>query len=249
MPIKFNAKLSVGERNMPGEEVAGGAIQGGATQTTIRPVPDRHRVYFLYSGMAFLMTALVLFLLTGYMVYKLSSEGPLIHVPTMDIEKTPPPTPGVSNARPMPLPGELTQRDIYNFYGGIISFSLAPLVCLVSAIICSIVGTRLLRASGAVTTQVIAPQDYPTLGPAISAGNEKAVTQFIRLSSLTGITGTFTKIGLTGLPLATISLTLLLGLAGLANVQFFDLAKLTLGAFLGSFVQRQAEPPEGAHKT
>jgi hypothetical protein len=60
-----------------------------------------------------------------------------------------------------------------------------------------------------------------------------------------GATGTFTKIGLTGLPLATILLTIFLGVAGLVNAQFFDLAKLTLGAFLGSFVQRQSEnrPP------
>jgi hypothetical protein len=64
----------------------------------------------------------------------------------------------------------------------------------------------------------------------ISTGNEQAITQFIRLSSLSGMTGTFTKIGLTGLPLATIFLTILLGIMGLANPQFFDLAKLTLGA-------------------
>jgi spore maturation protein SpmB len=135
----------------------------------------------------------------------------------------------------------LSERDIYNFYGGILSYSLPPAFCIVAAIICTIVGIRLLRSSGAVTTQVISPQDYQILGPAIAGGNEQAITQFIRLSSLSGMTGTFTKIGLTGLPLATIFLTILLAIMGLANPQFFDLAKLTLGAFLGSFVQRQSD--------
>jgi hypothetical protein len=178
-------------------------------------------------GLAFLGTALVLYVLTGYMLFTISQRGPVIEIPEL----------GSSGA----ALATVSQRDIYNFFGRILSFLLAPAISLIAAIICTIVGIRLLRSSGAVTTQVIAPQDYPVLGPAISAGNEQAITQFIRLSSLSGMTGTFTKIGLTGLPLATIFLTILLGIMGLANPQFFDLAKLTLGAFLGSFVQRQSD--------
>ena len=48
-------------------------------------------------------------------------------------------------------------------------------------------------------------------------------------------------LGLTGLPLATIGLTIFFALmyayGGLEP--FMDLAKLTLGAFIGSFVQKQ----------
>ena len=55
------------------------------------------------------------------------------------------------------------------------------------------------------------------------------------------MTGTFTKVGLTGLPLATIILTIMLAILGIFNPQFFDLAQLTLGAFLGSYVQKRSE--------
>src|SRR4051794_27472114 len=52
----------------------------------------------------------------------------------------------------------------------------------------------------------------------------------------------FTKLGLTGLPLATISLTIIFSLLATANPgTFLDLAKLTLGAFIGSYVQRNVE--------
>jgi hypothetical protein len=193
-----------------------------------QPLTTAHRNYFLMGGLAFLGTALVLYILTGYMLFTISQLGPIITVPG-----------GLEGATSESR--DLSERDIYNFYGRILSFSLAPALCMIAAIICTIVGIRLLRSSGAVATQVISPQDYPVLGPAIAGGNEQAITQFIRLSSLSGMTGTFTKIGLTGLPLATIFLTILLAIMGLANSQFFDLAKLTLGAFLGSFVQRQSD--------
>jgi hypothetical protein len=163
------------------------------------------------------------------MVLSLSIRGPIIEIPFgADL--------GAIGAGAV-----VSQRDFYNYIGRILGFAFAPGVCLLAAVICSIVGIRLLRSTGAVTTQVISAQDYPILGPAISAGNNEAVTQFIRLSSLSGLTGTFTKIGLSGLPLATIFLTIFLAIMGIVNAQFFDLAKLTLGAFLGSFVQRQAE--------
>ena len=183
-----------------------------------KPLTIAQRNYFLIGGLAFLGTALGLYILSGFMLL-------IIH-PNLTL----------------PIRGDtLTDRDIYNFYGRILSVSLAPALCIVSAIICTMVGIRLLRSSGVVATQVISPEDYPVLGPAISKGDEQAITQFIRLSSLSGVTGTFTKIGLTGLPLATIFLTIILAIMGLANSQFFDLAKLTLGAFLGSFVQRQSD--------
>jgi uncharacterized membrane protein len=117
----------------------------------------------------------------------------------------------------------------------------SAIMLLMSGLGCSFFGSRLLRAGGAATSaQVISPQDRGLIGPAIRAGNADAITQWIRLNSLTGWVGFFTKIGLTGLPLATIALTVFLAALGRDNPALLDMAKLTLGAFLGSFVQRQA---------
>jgi hypothetical protein len=77
--------------------------------------------------------------------------------------------------------------------------------------------------------------------------SEKPIDEYIRLSSLSRATGTATQLGLSGLPLITVGLTLVFAAlaAGFswykvmdAAASFFDLTKLTLGAFIGSFVQR-----------
>jgi hypothetical protein len=80
------------------------------------------------------------------------------------------------------------------------------------------------------------------LAPLVTDGKTESIDQYVRLSSLAKFTGTFTQLGLTGLPLATIALTLFFSLLALVKPDdFLDLAKLTLGAFIGSFVQRQVE--------
>ncbi|MER9526106.1 hypothetical protein NKI96_21345 [Mesorhizobium sp. M0292] len=103
-------------------------------------------------------------------------------------------------------------------------------------------GARMMAGSVAVRKDVIPPADRDLLVPLISEGNEKAIDQYVRLSSLTGGTGLATKLGLTGLPLLTVALTLIF--SGLELYKpgsgFMDLTKLTLGAFIGSFVQRAA---------
>ena len=104
------------------------------------------------------------------------------------------------------------------------------------------IGYRLVVAAGATSTVVIPPQDYQLLAPLISDGKTESIDQYVRLSSLAKFTGTFTQLGLTGLPLATIAMTLFFSIMALAKPDdFLDLAKLTLGAFIGSFVQRQVE--------
>ena len=80
----------------------------------------------------------------------------------------------------------------------------------------------------------------------IKQENSKGIELYIRLSSLGGPTGTATKLGLTGLPLATIGLTLIFAIIALFEPAFLDLVKLTLGAFIGSFVQRSGEAIERA---
>lgn len=86
---------------------------------------------------------------------------------------------------------------------------------------------------------VIPPADRALLEQLIRDGNDKGIDQYVRLSSLSGTTGTATKLGLTGLPLATVGLTVFFAVIAIFKVEgFLDLAKLTLGAFIGSFVQR-----------
>jgi hypothetical protein len=79
----------------------------------------------------------------------------------------------------------------------------------------------------------------------IKDANELGVRLYLDLTNTKGLTGNFTKLGISGLPLATIFLTCFFSILGLSDganrTTFLDLAKLTLGAFIGSFVQRQAE--------
>jgi hypothetical protein len=100
-----------------------------------------------------------------------------------------------------------------------------------------------------VSHEVIPRQDYELLRELLLNDKERGIDQYVRLSSLTGLTGVFTKIGLTGLPLATISITsffTLLSFFSMQGSQLFDLARLTLGAFIGSYVQKQVEQRQPA---
>ena len=203
------------------EDTTPGAVSSSpridsAPSLKIVDLSTRYFGYFMYGGLIFLFAGLCLLLLAGFMSYGMEINGRLGAPLDMKVDPT-------------------------ILWTNLISAYLPILLTTLSAFLCTFVGTRLLRSSGVVATQVIAPQDYPLLGNAIASGNEQAINLFIRLSSLSGATGTFTKIGLTGLPLATIVLTILLAIGGLFNPNFFDLAKLTLGAFLGSFVQRQSD--------
>ena len=141
---------------------------------------------------------------------------------------------------------EATLIQIVDYY---LSIFLAPLILLVSAVLTALMGYLLLRASGASGREVIPVQDFPLLSNLLFTGNERGIDNYIRLSSLQGLTGLFTKVGLTGLPLATIALTLFFAVLAMFSEPFVDLAKLTLGAFLGSYVQRnipasRSEPGE-----
>jgi hypothetical protein len=88
--------------------------------------------------------------------------------------------------------------------------------------------------------EVIPENDRKLLEPLIASADSKAIDQYVRLSSLSGATGVATILGLTGLPLITVALTLVFTSLYLYydKPDLLDLAKLTLGAFIGSFVQR-----------
>jgi len=120
------------------------------------------------------------------------------------------------------------------------------------AVFTAILGVSLLRAAGVasiVPGPVIDPAEWKTLSREIKEGKEDAITQYVRLRSLTGFTGVFTKLGLQGLPLATIGLTLFFSLMYLRDQAYIELAKLTLGAFIGSFVQKQVGERQGGGGT
>jgi hypothetical protein len=109
----------------------------------------------------------------------------------------------------------------------------------------ALLGVKLVRAGGLSPSDplpVVNPVEWKILAAAITDNKDDPVGQYIRLSSLTGATGLFTKLGLSGLPLATIGLTIFFAVISLfadKGLHFYELTQLTLGAFIGSFVQKQ----------
>jgi hypothetical protein len=187
----------------------------------IEELRNKGSINFIYSGFIFLLTSLILLLLAGLILYMTSRYSSPISLQISDTD--------------------MTLRDKYSFYGQIISIFLPPVLILLSSMLCALLSIRLLKAAGVTAPDVIPNQDYEFLSSAIKEGNTNAINEYIKLSSLSGLTGNFTKLGLSGLPLATILLTIILSILGISNEKFFDLAQLTLGAFIGSYVQKQRE--------
>jgi hypothetical protein len=137
--------------------------------------------------------------------------------------------------------------DPLNFWRELVLPNFGVITITAIGIICAFFALRLFSKAGSLTSQVIRTEDRKLLEPLISEPKKEAISEYIRLASLSGFSGTFTKLGFTGLPLATVTLTLiLLAIAIFSQDEelqkgVFDMAKLTLGAFLGSFVQRNIE--------
>lgn len=118
------------------------------------------------------------------------------------------------------------------------------IICAVG-VFAALLGVKLVRAGGLSPSDplpVVNPHEWRILSAALTKCEDDPIGQYIRLSSLTGATGFFTKLGLSGLPLATIALTLFFAIGSLVapdEARFYDLTQLTLGAFIGSFVQKQ----------
>lgn len=126
--------------------------------------------------------------------------------------------------------------------------SFPHLLLIFLSLISAYIGRGLLHADRISNYSSIPEGDLRVLNDAIKDGKSEPIDQYIRLRALSGFTGGFTKIGLTGLPLVTIGVTIIFTILSLWFYQqekvytnLFDLAKLTLGAFIGSFVQRQVE--------
>ncbi|MGH7388040.1 MAG: hypothetical protein ACREM3_01090 [Candidatus Rokuibacteriota bacterium] len=153
-----------------------------------------------------------------------------------------------------PLVGLLLRRELTLIYWYIPG----------AAAVAALIGFGLIRNVRVGRKVVIPRQDREVLGAALQR-SEDPVAEYIRLSGLIGVTGVFQKLGVSGMPLATILMTIVLCLlaltAGILRAQgfeiaqtlldgFMDLAKLTLGAFIGSFVTKRREDagaePRGA---
>ena len=133
------------------------------------------------------------------------------------------------------------------FWQNLVSNNIQVIAIVLIAFLSALFALRLFSKAGSLTSEVIREKDRQLLQPLIAVANKEAIDQYIRLASLSGFSGTFTYLGFTGLPLATVALTLILLVIALAvedpdiKKGVFDMAKLTLGAFLGSFVQRNLE--------
>jgi hypothetical protein len=139
--------------------------------------------------------------------------------------------------------------------------SESPAISLiVIAIIAASLGKRLVTTVPIDVPRTIPYDDLPLIRQAVIDGKSEPVDQYVRLRTLSGISGTFYQLGITGLPLTTVVLTLIFSTVALFPIDqasnFLDLAKLTLGAFIGSFVQYHVEQrrqesqqgPETAHR-
>jgi hypothetical protein len=134
-----------------------------------------------------------------------------------------------------------------NFWQTLIVAHFEIIAIVLIGVLVAFIALRLFSKAGSLTSEVIRERDRSLLTPLIASANKEAIGEYIRLASLSGFTGTFQYLGFTGLPLATVGLTLILLAISLwvdddeLKKGVFDMAKLTLGAFLGSFVQRNLE--------
>src|ERR1044072_4308572 len=90
-------------------------------------------------------------------------------------------------------------REVVLPYFGVI------IICFIG-MLCAMFALRLFSKAGSLSSQVIRPEDRALLEPLIKEPRKDAIAEYIRLASLSGFSGTFTKLGFTGLPLATVAL-------------------------------------------
>lgn len=142
----------------------------------------------------------------------------------------------------------LNQAPKYENFAGFIQNENSTIVLLIIGYITLSIGKGLITEIRITDNRTIPLDDLPLVREAVIKGNSEPIDQYLRLRSLSGISGNFTKLQITGLPLTTVVLTLIFSFIALLPLsdpnlpsQFLDLAKLTLGAFIGSFVQGRVE--------
>ncbi|HEV7377564.1 MAG TPA: hypothetical protein VGN95_22805 [Pyrinomonadaceae bacterium] len=151
-------------------------------------------------------------------------------------------------------------------FGSMVSFAAAflpqapwpPYVPITTAVLAFIFGYILLSV-GTRRAGTISPEDKDLFKSSI-LDNAQNIERYKTLRSLAGIPGFFRNLGIIGLPLATLAITVLFCLLGIAcyainaasnreviplqfSTAILELSKLTLGAFLGSFVGKSQRTP------
>lgn len=183
-----------------------------------RPFNEKTASTLNRAGLIFMAVSGAILITLTYILYKISTTGAIAAMARFE-----------------------NDRDLLNHYLYIFS---GPLLLFLASLMAASIGYALMRAAGTATKQVVNPEDMDLVALLLANNKQSFIDDFVRLSSLAGFTGMFTKVGLYGLPLATIVLTIIftvLAMIMTANQQsLFDLAKLTLGAFIGSYVQRQS---------
>ena len=138
------------------------------------------------------------------------------------------------------------------------TMQLTVVVAVISAVL-GLILARAARTGLARDAGIILPADAAQyLGPALQKSADP-IGDWTRLAGLVGGTGVFRKLEFSGMPLATILMTVLFSLLSLSfhafhmtdatawvpdefskelAKAFLDMAKLTLGAFIGSFVTK-----------
>jgi hypothetical protein len=104
----------------------------------------------------------------------------------------------------------LDEKETFEIWRHLILPNFSTLVVVAIGLMCAFFALRLFGKAGSLTSQVIRPEDRALLEPLLKEPNVEAISQYIRLASLSGSAGTFTYLGFTGLPLATVALTLIL---------------------------------------
>src|ERR1700730_2533966 len=72
---------------------------------------------------------------------------------------------------------------------------------IVVAVVAASLGKQLLKIARLADTRMIPIDDLPLIRQAVIDGKPEPIDQYVRLRALTGLSGAFTKLGVTGLPL------------------------------------------------
>jgi hypothetical protein len=124
-------------------------------------------------------------------------------------------------------------------------FASPPLVSIGIGAAALLAGLATMRSWRQAQSAGIIPEpDRRIVESLLEKGSREGIEAYLDLSSLRGATVLFRRIGISGLPLATILLTLIF--AGMSLLpsnphsdKYLEIARVALGAFIGSFVQKQ----------